>query len=259
MSGKSIKKKHRQAWILILIALPLLLGPLVMRWLLGNKPEIDSKTLCLMAGAPSRSVILLDKSDAWDQEDVGRVKNLLTRIYKEVPAGERLSIYGIVGEEGTSTNIRQFFDMCNPGTVQECNAIYEDCRAIKRTYDSAFDGPLASLASHLQEPGHSSYSPLLESVSEIWSDTHAPVLHLHVVSDLMENGVRFRFYDVVPLDEDMIGEYPLQRTRDASVVAHVIQRRRHSRDLQRAVESAWAGYFRKQDVSVVFEPLLITE
>ncbi len=120
---------------------------------------------------------------------------------------------GIVGDKRKTTEVERLFDLCNPGSEEECNALYQNCNRVKKRFETAFSEPLRQLAEELKMPGQSSYSPLLESVSQIVDEAGGTPLGLYMVSDMMENHYKFRFYDVVPLAEEMIKEYPLSDPR----------------------------------------------
>ena len=253
------KSKDRLAIGIILITLVALSIPFILKVYLSKKPVLDEQTLCPPNATKIHIVVLLDKSDKWGHDDIVRVKNIMRGIYHEVPAQGRLTVYGIIGQGRQSTDVTLFFDMCNPGSEEECSALYQNCKRIKKRYEGSFEHPLLQITETLMIPGESSYSPLLETVTEIVNENRSESLVLHIISDFMENGVRFRFYDVIPLDEEMIQEYPLPRNIKMKIEGYFIQRRRHPMELQNAVQSAWTNYFGKQGISVSFKPIFVTD
>ena len=76
---------------------------------------------------------------------------------------------------------------------------------------------------------------------------------------MMENHYKFRFYDVVPLAEEMIQEYPLSDHGEISANIRYIQRSRHSKELERAVLKVWREYFKTQDIAVTFDRLFVAD
>lgn len=221
----------------------------------SGKPVLDKHTLCPVNGEKTRVAVLVDKSDKWGLGDVARVKDILQSIYRDVPTQGRLTIYSITGDGRKSTDMNLIFDACNPGSEAECNKFYSGCKQIKRDYERAFEAPLEQLAASLMLPGESSYSPLLEAVGTMVKDNKGEELKLHIVSDFMENHISFRFYDVVPLDTEMVAAYPLPKKAKITVEGYFIQRRMHPMPLQNAVQAAWTGYFQKQDIPVTFRPI----
>lgn len=239
------------------IAALVLLGGLA-AFLRSGKPVLDEHTLCPTSGEKTRFAVLVDKSDKWGRGDVARVKDILQSIYRDVPAQGRLTIYSIMGDGRKTTDVNLVFDACNPGSEAECNALYSNCRKVKRDYKRAFETPLQQLETSLMLPGESSYSPLLETVGTMVKDNKGEELKLHIVSDFMENHTSFRFYDVVPLDTEMVAAYPLPKKAKIKVEGYFIQRRMHPMPLQNAVQAAWIGYFQKQDIPVTFRPVFTT-
>ena len=259
MSVRKFSKKDRLALVMLLVAASVVVVLLTMRSFLSKKPAIDELTLCPAAGEKQRAAVLIDKSDKWGKGDVARVRDLLLSINREVPAQGRLTIYSITGDGRKSTDVNIVFDMCNPGSEAECNALYQNCRKVKKDFERAFDAPLHRLVETLMVPGESSSSPILETVDAMVKDSKGDALKLHIISDFMENGARFRFYDVIPLDDQMVAEYPFPRKLKVTADAYLIQRRIHPMPLQNAVQRAWTGYFEKQGASVNFRPIFTAD
>ena len=252
-------KNDKLATLIIFVSILALAVPVTLKIYLGKKPTLDEQTLCPTSGEKERVAVLVDKSDKWGRADVTRVRDLLQSIYLGVRAQGRLTIYSITGDGRKSTDVNRVFDMCNPGTEAECNVLYQNCRKVKKIYESAFDEPLHRLAASLILPGESSSSPILETVGAMVKDSKGEILRLHIISDFMENGAYFRFYDLVPLDEEMVAQYQLPRKIKITVEAYLIQRRIHPMPLQIAVQRAWTGYFEKQGIQTTFRPIFVSE
>ncbi len=225
----------------------------------AKKPLLDEQTMCPLSGEIQRDSVLIDKSDKWSTGDIKRVSEIILDIFRNVPAQGRLSFYTIDGEERNSTNVSVVFDMCNPGSEAECNALFANCKKIQHTFKQVFEIPFRDLTEQLTKPGKASSSPIFETVSMMAQYSKANVQNLHIVSDFAENGARFRFYDTIPLDEDLIAEYPLSVKGSLKVFAYTIQRRSDSRAFQKAIERVWMGYFSKQGIEATFQPIFITD
>jgi len=261
-----LSRKDRQGLVLIGVSSFVLVGILVIRALLPSKPLLDEKTMCPVSGERSRVAVLIDKSDKWGDVNVERVRRVVEEIHRGVLFEGRLSLYVIHGElvaEAESnrapTKVELAFDMCNPGGESECNALYQNCKKMKKTFHEAFEVPLVQLAKTLSVPGESDSSPLLETVGLMMNDSRAVENQIYIVSDLMENHLKFRFYDEVPLDEDMVKEYPIPKERNLVVKGFHIERRTHPNQLREAVRAAWRGYFQGQGAHVEIEPFFITD
>ena len=258
MARAKFSANQRAVALISLGALVLLGGFGAALWL-SRKPMLDTQTLCPATGEKQRVAVLIDKSDKWGKGDVARVRDLLLSINREVPAQGRLTIYSITGDGRKSTDVNIVFDMCNPGSEAECNALYQNCKKVKKDFERAFDAPLHRLIETMMVPGESSSSPILETVGAMVKDSKGDALKLYIISDFMENGARFRFYDVIPLDEEMVAEYPFPRKLKITADAYLIQRRIHPMPLQKAVQRAWTGYFEKQGASVNFRPIFTAD
>ncbi len=225
----------------------------------SDKPLLDELTMCPLSGETQLDSILIDKSDKWEADDITRVSNVIMDVFRTVSAQGRMKVYTITGEGRDSTSVNMVFDKCNPGSKTECNEFFANCKKIQHTFKQVFEMPFKNLMEQLVAPGKASSSPILETVSMMTQFPKAEVNKLHIVSDFAENGTRFRFYDIIPLDDDLIAEYPLTVKGDVKVFAYVIRRRSDSRAFQQAVERVWHGYFNKQGVEATFQPIFITD
>lgn len=250
-----------KAAIIKIVAATLFLGVVLATsiYLKSIKPVLDKTTLCPSTGVVRRDAILIDKSEQWGVSDIDRVRQLVLDIHRSVPAGGRLSVYTISGQAKVSTKSDIVFDMCSPGNEIECSALYENCKKLQKEYEIGFEAPFRNLLESLALPGESSYSPLLETVRVLANDAKSEPIRIHMISDFMENADRFRFYDLIPLDEEMVREYPLMTHQSVEVFGYTIQRRGHSAAMQAAVVGAWTGYFEKQGAVVFFKPIIVAD
>jgi len=256
-------KGNRKGIILILISFLAVATMFIIKNKLGgNKIIIDEKTLCpIHTAIPNHKVIVIDKSEKWDDDDIVRLQRLLELIYKNIQFQERLTVTAITSRTGQSTEIESLFDMCNPGggSEDECNSLYQNCKHLKKRYDASFGEPLHRLSKILSEPGKSSYSPLFETISQVIDDNKSGYLEINFISDLMENSQHFRFDEVIPLADELIKEFPVKA--NATILVHVnfIARTRHDQVIKSAALSVWHDYFQKQGIVFDSQQLLITK
>ena len=258
---KSIIKneKDRKAIIGFVLLTIVVISIAMIQFMLAESGKVNEQTLCPLDGAKKSTVILIDKSDKWDSDDVVRIREWLTNLYSNISANDRLTMVAITGKGRDSTEVNNLFDKCNPGSEKECNALYQNCRRIMKRYKESFGEQLAEIRMLLEKPGESSFSPLFETLVQIIDDNETPELDIHLVSDLMENGANFRFYDQIPLSDAIVAEYPISSTSDIQVYAHIEERRRHSRNMINAVESVWRQYLEQQGITAEFKRLLIAD
>ena len=255
------QKKDRQAVILIIVLSLLSISAMFTMYKLeSSKVQLDKITLCpLNREIGHHTVVVLDKSDEWEQQDIDRMEGFLSDVHRSIPEYGQLTFVVITGDKGSYTKAVKKFDMCNPGNGENSNQLYTNPMLLKKRYDDSFGVPLREIIKTLVAPDQSSSSPLFETIVSIIDDNKSKYLQIHMISDLMENGSKFRFYDVVPWYQQVIMEYPIYTDAQVSIHAHTIDRRRHSRGLMDAVESVWQEYCNRQNVSIDFKRLIISE
>ena len=240
--------------ILIIIILVLLgiLGFVVAYKLTPKSYNIDKKTMCLKnEPTPLERVVLIDKSDKWSRANVDRIEEWLSHIGEDIPVNSRLNILSLSGSKGKETRVKKIFDKCSPGSEADCNALYENCRDIRAKFISAFEKPLFNITTLLSKSGTAQTSPLFETVTTIFDDIKSRRAEIYIVSDFMENGHKFSFYNErLPSVKELIKEYPLPTKAKVTVHMYVIERRRHSMELINAVKNLWHDYFVQQGIEV---------
>jgi hypothetical protein len=247
-----VKKKDKQGIIIITFSLLLVVLFIVIANYLKPK-KLDRVTLCpIDTPVELQKIIVIDKSDKWEKSNTKKMNNWLLSSHQSLSAQNRLTILAIMGNgrEGT-TEKKVLFDKCNPGSEKECNKLYQNCRKIKKEYDNSFSEPLKKIEDILSTPTQASYSPLFETVVKVIDNVESKQVEIHMVSDFMENGHKFDFYNSVPLGEDISKESPLKADANISFLMNVIERRRHPKVLIDAVTRAWKDYFIEQNIKNV--------
>ena len=247
-----MKKKDKQGIIIITFSLLVVVVFMVIANYL-KAPKLDEVTLCpLDKPVEFQKIIVIDKSDKWEKGNTKKMNDWLLSSHQSLSAQNRLTILAIMGEgrEGI-TEKKVLFDKCNPGSEKECNKLYQNCRKIKKEYDNSFAEPLEKIEEILSTPKQASYSPLFETVVKVIDNVESKQVEINMVSDFMENGHKFDFYNAVPLGEDIVKEYPLKVDANISFSMYVIERRRHPKALINAVTGAWKDYFTEQSIKNV--------
>jgi hypothetical protein len=217
-----------------------------------KKYSIDEQSLCSKDEVVKlKKIILIDKSDRWSTHNIEKIDSWLSDIHEGVEMNSRLNILSIYGNDENSTKIKTLFDKCSPGNQEDCNALYENCRDIKENYDRAFQEPLLEITEMLEKPGESNTSPLFETVTEIVDNIRSQKAEIHIISDFMENSYKFNFYKEVVSADEAIKEYALPSDANITVYMHIIERRKHPRELLDKVKNVWKEYFEKQGITVV--------
>jgi hypothetical protein len=199
-----------------------------------------------------KKIVIIDKSDRWSLHNIEKIDGWLSEIHEGISMNSRLNILSIFGDEKNQTRVKTVFDKCSPGSEVECNALYENCREIKENYDHAFHKPLLEITDMLEQPGEAQSSPLFETMTEVVDNIQSQEAEIHIISDFMENAHRFNFYKEIPEVDEVIREYALQSHTKIRLYMHVIERRKHEREIIDGVKSLWKAYFEKQGIEVVY-------
>jgi len=256
---KGLKKKDKLGLLIIALSVIVTVAVSLGVYFLSDHVQYDEK-FCPIKDLKKHTVLLIDKSDKWEDDDINRIKQLIQSTKKSIKFREKFTLNVIHGEgRGRKTEIESKFEMCSPGSKTECNQFYENCRQIQVKYDKNFTQQFKNTTRELEKPTEASSSPILESLVAIIDESVAEELKIVVISDLMENGRKFRFYDGIPLAEEMANEFPIESPAKISIKFSVIERRRHSRQLKSAVENVWREYFKTYGITSNFKRLFIAE
>jgi hypothetical protein len=218
----------------------------------SKKYRIDEQSLCSKDKVVKvKKIVLIDKSDKWSSHNIEKMKSWLSAIHEGVVMNSRLNIVSISGSDKNSTTVKTLFDKCSPGSNEDCNALYENCREIKENYDHAFQEPLLEIVEMLAKPDEANSSPLFETVTEIVDNIQSQEAEIHIISDFMENSYKFNFYKEVVSVDEAIKEYAIPSDTNITLYMHIIERRKHPRELLDSVKNLWREYFEKQGIRVV--------
>jgi len=240
---------------IIIILLLMILGVTAFVFAYKLQPksyDMDSESMCLKSEPiPLTKVVLIDKSDKWSSANVEKIDKWLSGIYEGLPMNGRLKILTLSGAKKKSTKLNNLFDKCSPGSEEDCNALYENCRDIRAKFINAFEDPLFDVTTLLSQPGTAKTSPLFETITTIVDDLKSKRAEIHIISDFMENGHKFNFYrGGLPSVKQLVKEYALPTNTKITVYLHIIERRRHKIEFINRVKELWIAYFREQGIRV---------
>jgi hypothetical protein len=182
-------KKDRQGMALIAGVIAVVLGILVVRIVIGHQPPPLANN-CV--GQPTAStVILLDRSDGVSAQTVAEMQaRALSFIEDSTQQNELVSIFSI--SDATERNLTPALSLCRPPSSG--NRLYQNDAVIHKHFIEQFETPIHTALSQLGDTA--STSPLAEAITDLSDSRYlqAPVNHLLVFSDLMENTSRFSLY-----------------------------------------------------------------
>jgi hypothetical protein len=160
-------------------------------------------TLCPTARPlTSVTVILLDVSDRFSEPQRLQIQNHLARIRDSVPRFGLIEVYTVdrLGRRVTEP----VFHLCNPGTGEDLNRLYQNPELARRRWNSFADTLAADIDRQISLPGTQT-SPIFEAIQATAVRTFGRPEYdglpkrLVVVSDLIQNVPGgLSMYDGVP-------------------------------------------------------------
>ena len=156
-------------------------------FLLQPKPY-DSSTYCLLEEKTNAYVLIVDLSDGLTHSQSQYILQLTRRIKDKMQRYDRLTVYTLHMPE---EKLIPVFDKCNPGSSKEANPIYQNPRAIEKTFNLFFESPLDTLINDMRNKGTTESTPLLETLTRIsqkyTSEGNIDVSKFYIVSNFMQH------------------------------------------------------------------------
>ncbi len=156
---------------------------------LSSANSFDSETLCRNGKTDPVLKLLIDKTDPWDELSRQRLAAFIRSLKSVIKRHERLSVY-ILDETGTYSP-SPVFDMCNPGTGEQGNVLWENQRLMQEKFKEQFAAPLDEALETLLRPGTARRSLIIETMHGLRGSGEE---RLMIVSDMMQNSDRLSFY-----------------------------------------------------------------
>ena len=156
-------------------------------FLLQPKPY-DSSTYCLLEEKTNAYVLIVDLSDGLTHSQSQYILQLTRRIKDKMQRYDRLTVYTL---HMPDEKLIPVFDKCNPGSSKEANPIYQNPRAIEKTFNLFFESPLDTLINDMRNKGTTESTPLLETLTRIsqkyTSEGNIDVSKFYIVSNFMQH------------------------------------------------------------------------
>ena len=157
-------QEDKKGYILIFISILVVIFIGYIAYDLKRSSLYDASTLCPLELPYDSTVIIIDKSDPWRKNDSLKIKKILTHTFENLSKYERLTINVIEPSESQETEIKTYFDMCNPGN--KANPLYQNSRKILKNYNTLFRKPLSRVLKSLTSSSVTKTSPILEAIQE---------------------------------------------------------------------------------------------
>ena len=180
-------EKDRHGYLLIGVIVIILIAFLIFR-----------ATLIAPSGCPDdccgiisqSSVILLDHTDAITQQTKSEIESRALAHVESLPENSRVTVFAVT--EQSKTDLKPRFNRCIP--PQFVSPLTGDPKQVQKNYNAKFRTPLVeSLRLQIRK---SNQSPLAQAMTDISLSQYlrAPVNHLLVFSDMLENTSTFSLY-----------------------------------------------------------------
>lgn len=242
----NLSKKDKQGIALIIltsgIMLLLAITPIILK---KQALAYDPQSFCLLQQPYPHTVLLVDKTDTLSASQRDYLHALITKIKQTLQPREKLSIY--ILDHTNYTAPTPIFAMCNPGTGQQANEIYQNPAKIQHRFDEFFGKPLTETLQTLTKTTTSPLSPILEMLDEVAriADFNATQpRRLILVSDLLQNMPNDSHYRVQPQFQQWLRKHPIQKPLWNNTLVELVYLR-HPQHLIQGAEHLdfWQQYF----------------
>lgn len=247
-----MSKKDIAGVALIMVVLAIAGGLFYVRQMLAAK-TYDEATLCPTreaGGVRAATLIVIDKSDPFTEPQVATVRQAILNARDALPPGGKIKIAVIEkAPNEDAAQIRLLRAVCNPGSGETANAIYQNAKLVERRYRERFLEPLDRDLQSLSVPGVAPESPialaLATSIARDDDIAGIPEKRVILVSDLLEHTADMSAYAGELSAERLrqsVGEAATAWLSGTKVDVHMLH---HAKDpaRQEAALAAWLAFF----------------
>ena len=209
-----------------------------------KKHDFDKETLCPTNKNYNAKLILLDKTDHWDEETISSIESLIKTKKDSLDKYDRFIIRSIPLKTGKIS-----CDLCNPG--KNANRIYENSRRVALKYNNFFENPLDQCVSTMTPSSEHNNSPILkslhEAVNKLSTEENINRIEVIIVSDLIEyDDLKFYTKYKKPSINDIKSRYSFSRISKKKLIgveAIIIRRDKDVASMERS-KKLFDEYFR---------------
>jgi hypothetical protein len=222
------------------------------------------ETLCPIESAPAEIVaVILDMSDRLNEVQLLSIRNHLNRLlYDDLPRFAYVEAYAVQPRAGAVA--APVIGLCNPGTGDDLNRIYQNPELARRRWQQDFAATLSTKLEELLAAPDSVSSPIFEAIQAVAvrsfnkPEYDGVPKRLIVVSDLLQNvpgkdagGSHYR--GVPDFDAFKASAYFSEVRADLDAVrVHLYYMNRSDQKIQGAEHiRLWESYFATQGATVL--------
>ena len=239
--------KSKTGVLMILGSLVVVFSMTAVSAYLKHLNEYDALTLCPKNRSYNHNVVIVDKTDPWQETDVESLKGLLKVSHANVKMNDRFTVKVIRSGSDGATEVNALFDLCNPGKESDANPLYQNPVKFRKKYQNKFDEPFSSLSEILTKSDVAPKSPLLNVFVTTINESMGENIELTIVSDLFENGDSYNFYEHIPQGTDWVLENEIKKT-NVDIDIKYIDRQSYRASAKDKVRQQWLEYFKHWNI-----------
>ncbi|MFM2084322.1 MAG: hypothetical protein RLY95_1140 [Pseudomonadota bacterium] len=234
--------RRTAAWFIISASLLFLIGILSLKSIVSPTPVCDPSI-------KSKTVIVIDQSeDVPTQTTNAILERAWEHIVKNVPAGERVSIYAVTSE--SKNNLKAVFSSCKPRETG--SQLVENAKKVTRDFEQKFKNPIREILA--KKISGSDQSPIAQALTDLSLDDKSfrssDVTKLLIFSDFLENTPKFSLYKCTNATAAIqlyksgnIGAVQRPSFNHSEIKMHIIPRRKISSSAIQCRDAFWVWFF----------------
>lgn len=188
----------------------------------SNRIDYDPGTFCPREGSYPRTAILIDASDTISELQGKEVIDSIHKLFSgQLAIHEWVGIYVLSEQETVLPQPK--IQICNPGSRDDANPLYENPKQFEKRYEDFFEKVEMAVEGVTEAPPQRS-SPIFEMIAGVAvSDDFfsSEPRRLLIVSDMLQNTAQYSQFDVAPDFEEWLACCSEERTIEPGLLKGV--------------------------------------
>lgn len=249
------QKKSRNNVIIGLAFIALVIAVLagVIWWDSVRPAPLDSQTLCPLSGPLGHQILLVDRTDPFNEAQKSAFDNAVKDLVESLPVGHLFSVF-VLGDD-FKAQTKPLLDLCNPGDGQGKSGLTENIKALRTQYVNNFTQPLRSVTTELLSINSAKESPIIEMLQLVYLNSvqvhkvKGPI-NLYILSDMMQFSAAMDMYKSPPNFEKYDATYAAKKlwVNLEGIDVHVILLNNNIKNQSPAFMEFWNSYFKRANV-----------
>jgi hypothetical protein len=187
--SKGLSKQDKRGLMILALAVATVVAILALSFVVRDDSKYDARTLCPINRPYARTIVIVDKTDPFTSAQSAFLRAEILRLRADMEQSEKLAIY-ILREDNFAAPT-PVFELCNPGTGAEANALYQNPKKIRLHFEERFGKPLDAILANLVKGERSEQSPIIEMIKSVAYrgdfDEQGVKLQLVLISDMLQH------------------------------------------------------------------------